>query len=285
MSGRDASQTSTAQPADAGALLLPAHGSGAICPSVDAIALPRLDESDGFAGTLASTLSQHPRVVAWLATDDLIRRFVVVVDAVASGKSPALHLGALRPSRAFRTAERDAGLFADPRNYERFAPIADAVHSVDVEAAVRVCSALKPRLDEAYMELGRGGTFDSALERVIVSLLQTPAVGADARLGPQGARYGFEDPALESLMPAQKHLARMGTRHARVIQDELRQQSVEAEPPGQDLRRHYGQRVADSNLDGAHRAARLEVLAAESPLRLVALESRGAAPDEPAGLS
>ena len=81
------------------------------------IALPPLDQSDEFAGTLATTLSAHPRVTAWLATDDVIRRFVVVVDAVASGKSPAMYLGPLRPSGAFRTTERGSGLFADPRNY------------------------------------------------------------------------------------------------------------------------------------------------------------------------
>jgi hypothetical protein len=162
-------------------------------------------------------------VTAWLATDDVVRRFAAVVEAVASGKSPGVYLGPLRPSGAFRTTERGDGLFADPRNHDRFAPIAAAVESVDVEAAARVCSGLKPRLDEAYAELGRGGTFDSALERAIVSLLQTPAIGADERLAPQGAGYGFEDPRLEGLTPAQKHLARMGPQHARAIQDKLRQ--------------------------------------------------------------
>jgi hypothetical protein len=225
LSGRQGEQTATPPPVDAAssAQLLPAHGSAALCPSTDAIALPSLDEIDGLAGTLASTLSAHPRVTAWLATDDVIRRFAAVVETVANGKSPAVYLGPLRPSGVFRTTERGAGLFVDPRNYERFAPIAAAVESVDVEAAARVCSGLKPRLDEAYTELGRGGTFDSALERAIVSLLQTPAIGADQRLVPQGASYGFEDPALEGLTPAQKHLARMGTRHARAIQDKLRQ--------------------------------------------------------------
>ena len=224
LSGRQGEQTATPPPVDAASPApLPAHSSAALCPSTDTIALPSLDEIDGLAGTLASTLSAHPRVTAWLATDDVIRRFAVVVETVASGKSPAVYLGPLRPSGAFRTTERGDGLFADPRNYQRFAPIAAAVESVDVEAAARVCSGLKPRLDEAYAELGRGGTFDGALERAIVSLLQTPVIGADVRLVPQGVSYGFEDPALEGLTPAQKHLARMGTRHARAIQDKLRQ--------------------------------------------------------------
>ena len=223
MSGREAPQPLAPREDPAAALFVPAHGSGSICPSVEGLPLPRLDETDGFAGALASTLSQHPRVIAWLATDDLIRRFVTVVDAVASGKSPAIYLGPLRPTGAFRTTTRGDGLLIDPRNEARFASMAEAVMSVDVDAAARVCSALKLRLDDAYGELTRGGTFDRALERAIVTILETPAVGPDARLVPQGARFGFEDPALESLTPAQKQLARMGTRHAIGVQNKLRE--------------------------------------------------------------
>jgi len=224
LSGRQGDQpVAPSEAAAATAPLLPAHGAGVLCPATDVIALPPLDESDGLAGTLATTLSAHPRVTAWLATDDIIRRFVVVVDAVASGKSPAIYLGPLRPTGAFRTTERGSGLFADPRNYARFVSIADAVDSVDVAAAGRICSALKPRLNDAYAELGRPGTFDDALERAIVSLLQTPTIGSDARLVPLGGRYGFEDPTLEALTPAQKHLARMGDHQAGMIKDKLRQ--------------------------------------------------------------
>ena len=61
-------------------------------------------------------------------------------------------------------------------------------------------------------------------------------------------------------------------------------QSLEAESARQDVRRDLRQRVADSNLDGADCAAGPEVLAAEGPLRLVALESRRAAPHEPVGV-
>jgi hypothetical protein len=225
LSERQGDQQAAAPPAAAAAAapLVPAHGPGGLCPATDEIALPPLDASDEFAGTLATTLSAHPRVTSWLATDDLIRRFVVVVDAVATGKSPATHLAPLRPSGTFRAIERGNELFADPRNSARFVSIAEAVESVDVAGAQRICSALKPRLVDAYRELGRSGTFDEALERAIVSLLQTPTVGPVEPLVPQGGRYGYEDPALEALTPAQKHLARMGEQNTRAIQDKLRQ--------------------------------------------------------------
>jgi Protein of unknown function (DUF3014) len=186
-------------------------------------AVPALNDSDPFAKKSASGLSAHPRVAAWLATNNVIRNFVVAVDNVASGATPAPRMRALRPAGAFRVREARGGTFIDPRSFERYGPIADAVESLNPQTAAQLCGTLKPRLVEAYAELGREGSFDVALERAIVELLRTPAIGPDTRVVPNGASYAFEDEALEQLTPAQKQLARMGPRNARIIQDKLRQ--------------------------------------------------------------
>jgi hypothetical protein len=186
-------------------------------------AVPELNDSDGFAKKSASSLSAHPRIAAWLATNNVIRNFVVAVDNVASGATPAPRMLALRPAGAFRVREARGRMFIDPRSFERYGPIADAVESLDPQSAAQLCGTLKPRLVEAYAELGREGSFDVALERAIVELLRTPPVGPDTELVPHGASYAFEDEALEHLTPAQKQLARMGPRNARIIQDKLRQ--------------------------------------------------------------
>jgi hypothetical protein len=186
-------------------------------------AVPALDDSDAFAKKSASGLSAHPRVAAWLATNNVIRNFVVAVDNVASGATPAPRMRALRPAGAFRVREARGQMFIDPRSFERYGPIADAVESLDPQTAADLCGTLKPRLVEAYAELGRDGSFDVALEKAIVELLRTPAIGPDTQLGPKGGSYAFEDETLEKLTPAQKQLARMGPRNARIIQDKLRQ--------------------------------------------------------------
>jgi hypothetical protein len=197
--------------------------------------LPPLDESDAFAKKSAADLSAHPRVAAWLATDNVIRSFVVAVDNIGSGATPASRLGALRPTGAFRVRETRGGLFIDPRSFERYGPIADALDSVDPQTAAQLCGTLKPKLVEAYGELGREGTFDAALERAIVALLRTPVVGPDTRIVPKGASYAFEDEALEKLTPAQKQLARMGPRNVRIIQDKLRQVAIAIGIPAERL--------------------------------------------------
>ena len=225
MSGRQ-EEPATELPTSTSAAAPPTSTPFGLCATtdaVDAVVLPSLDDSDTLVGALTRTLSAHRLVTEWLATDGLIRNVTVIVENIASGASPAVHLGSLLPDGAFRVTGEGQELFLDPRSYERYAPIAAAVDSVDTQAAARLCGTLKPRLDEAYDELGRGGSFDGALERAIVALLRTPALGADVRLMPSEAAYTFRDEALESLTPAQKHLARMGARNTRLIQDKLRQ--------------------------------------------------------------
>jgi hypothetical protein len=219
-------EAATAPAAKPAAAAAPA-GVQPLCASgSDAASPPPLNESDAFAKKSAAGLSAHPRVAAWLATNNVIRNFVVAVDNIGSGATPAARLAALRPTGTFRVRETRGGLFIDPRSFERYGPIADAVDSIDPQTAAALCGTLKPRLVEAYEELGRDGTFDAALERAIVALLQTPVAGPDTRLVPRGASYAFEDEALETLTPAQKQLARMGPRNARIIQDKLRQIAI-----------------------------------------------------------
>jgi hypothetical protein len=190
----------------------------------DAIPLPPLDETDAVVRQLVAALSSNPTVAAWLATDDLLRGFTVAVDNIADGVTPARRLNALRPAGAFRVIDADDDVSVDPRSYERYAPLAGAVDSLDPEGTARLYSTLKPRIEDAYAELGRDRSFDVALERAFVAMLQTPTLDGEVRLVPtSGILYAFENPRIERLTAAQKQLARMGPRNVRVIQGKLQQ--------------------------------------------------------------
>lgn len=191
--------------------------------AADPIEIPPLDASDDVVRMLVAALSSHPRVAAWLATDDLMRNFTVVVENIAGGKSPATHLRSLRPAGAFRAATRGTRLFVDPRSYDRYSGIADAVASIDPAGAARLYTTLRPRIQEAYRELGHDEPFDRALEQALVALLRVPIGEDDVELEPQGAIYEFADARLEQMTAAQKQLARMGPRNARTIQARLRE--------------------------------------------------------------
>jgi hypothetical protein len=194
-----------------------------------AIDLPPLDASDALVRELVKQISAHPRIAAWLATDNLIRNFTAAVVSVAEGKSPRTQLAVLRPSSTMRIVERDGSPYIDPKSYERYNAVAEAVASLDPLDAARLYATLRPRIEEAYRELGLPDTpFDRTLERAILRLLETPVVKDPVRLQPleEGIGYGFADPRLQNLTDAQKQLLRMGSRNVLIIEGALREIAV-----------------------------------------------------------
>jgi hypothetical protein len=186
--------------------------------------LPPVDETDPIVRKLVRGLSTHPELAAWLATDGLIRNFVVIVANVAEGHTPTQHLKVFAPKERFTVRERQDDIYSDSRSYGRYNGMVTALASVDAQGAARVYTRLKPRLDDAYRDLGYpGSSFDTALKKAIDRLLSTPVVEGDIALVPQGGVYGFADPKLESLTAAEKQLLRTGPGNTRVVQAKLRE--------------------------------------------------------------
>jgi hypothetical protein len=199
----------------------PARPARPLGGNAEAIPVPPLNDTDALVRELVKKVSSHPRVAAWLATDDLIRSFTIGVANVAQGQSATRQLAVLRPSSNFQVAGRGNELAIDPRSYKRYDTLAAAAASIDAAGVARVYATLKPRIDEAARELG-DASFDATFERAIVQLLNTPVVDDPVLVQTKGIGYGFVDPKLEALTRAQKHLLRTGPQNARTIQASLR---------------------------------------------------------------
>jgi hypothetical protein len=223
-------QTTQSEPQTA-----PATTSRPLGAESSAIDLPPLAETDALVRTIVAAISTHPFVAKWLATDDLIRGFTVAVDNIASGATPARRFNTLRPAASFRAIGTGGSMRIDPQSYDRYRPLAAAFDSLDAMRVAQVYSMLKPRIEDAYAELGRGGSFDVPLERAIVVLLEVPRIPAAEAVVPKGIVFGFGDPTLERLTPAQKQLLRMGPENVSVVQAKLRQIAVELGIPSERL--------------------------------------------------
>jgi hypothetical protein len=192
--------------------------------SGEEIDLPPLGETDPVVRQLVTALSSHPRVAAWLTTDQLIRNFTVVVVNISNGGSPARHLGAVRPTGEFIVDEDGEIARIDARSYRRYDEYADAVGALDAEGTARLYATLKPRIQEAYRELGYpDGDFDRAMERALVELLSTPDIDRDVMLTPKSVSWEFAEPKLQSLSGAQRQFLRMGPRNMRIVKAKLRE--------------------------------------------------------------
>jgi hypothetical protein len=198
-------------------------GRAGLGPAVSPIDLPPLVLTDPLVRQLVGTLSSRPELTAWLASEGLIRNLVVCIDNIATGESPARHLRMFAFLVPFRAETRNRALFADPRSFARYDGLAATAASVDPSGAARTYSLLKPRLVDAYRELGHpDGDLDGAVERATVHLLQTPMPDGTEVLSAKVLSFKYQSDELEALTPAQKHLMRMGPRNARLVQEAIR---------------------------------------------------------------
>ena len=189
----------------------------------DDFEVPALDASDEVVRSLAETLSDHPRLAAWLAPDDLVRKFVAAVVDVANDESPKPHIGHLEPEGDFGIREREGALLIDSGSFDRYDTYAAFFDGLEEEKALELHRRLKPLYDEAYRDLGYpGGDFDVALAKAIDRVLATPIPAGNLVVKRRVSTYRFVDPDLEALGPVEKHLIRMGPVNARKVKEKLR---------------------------------------------------------------
>lgn len=188
-------------------------------------ALPPVGEMDTFLRAMLATLSAHPDLARWLATDDLIRQMARGIDRVSRGQTPAPNLAVLRPSEEFKVSGPRNRVTIDPASYRRYERFATLMESLDPQRVAEVYRTIHPRLDEAYRSLGRSdASVDQAVRVALQQLIDTPVPEGEARLVPgRGATFAYADTKLEQLSPIQKQLLRMGPDNARRIQARLRE--------------------------------------------------------------
>jgi hypothetical protein len=189
-----------------------------------------LRTSDAVVRELVEELSSNPKLVAWLANEDLIRRFVAAVDNTANGISPTTQLDFMRPKGKFKVVEKGGLTFVDPTSYERYDLATQVFVSLDTEGAVTLYRELEPLIDEAYREISPPGSrFSDRLDAAVEHLLAAPPPEADPRVERKVVTYVYADPSLESLSSAQRQLLRMGPDNVTQIRAKLRDLMAELE--------------------------------------------------------
>jgi hypothetical protein len=199
-------------------------------PDVPPLDLPELSASDAFVRDQVARLSSHPRLAAWLVTDRLIERFVLLVVELAGGSNPSEHVRHMQPQEGFTVREVDGRLVIAPESFRRYDLLAATFASLDTPGTVQLYRQLRPLIDEAFQELGiPDRTFDETLELAIRNVLAAEVPTASPEVVPVEGVYEFRDPALEARRGGEKLLIRMGPQNARRIQEKLRELS---EAPG-----------------------------------------------------
>lgn len=184
-------------------------------PAPEPEPLPPLDEMDAFLRPLLSALSNRPELARWLATDDLVRQLAAAIDQASQGDNPAGGFKELAPRSGLTVTRRNNRRSIDPASYRRYNGLVATVTSIDASAVARIYKTIRPRLNQAYQNMGHpGGNVDTAVHQAIDILLETPVVKGPVMLVEgAGARWAYEDDNLERLTSTQKQLIRMGPAH------------------------------------------------------------------------
>jgi hypothetical protein len=168
--------------------------------------------------------SAAPAWRRWLAEGDLVERLAATIENVALGESPRTHLAFLKPAGAFQVLERGGRSVIAPESYVRYDAVGDVAASLDAGALARVWRALHPALEAAFHALGYPrGALDATAAKALGRLAAAPAVDGDVAVVDEGGVWLYDDPALERLPEAEKHLLRMGPRNARLVQEKARE--------------------------------------------------------------
>lgn len=162
----------------------------------------------------AKTISQNELWLEFITRDDALLRCVKAVDSIAAGDIPVEPLDFLKPKTSFSASLNAVGLLVvTVEAIARYKTAMDALRSIDMQAATALYNEIEPVLDELFHELGypETKTFRGRLTEACTVILETPVMKGEGGLVHVAANlYKYSNPQLESLLPVQKLLMRLG---------------------------------------------------------------------------
>ncbi len=194
-------------------------------PAPEAQPLPGLNESDLFVRQQLRDINGGVSVLQLLASEEVIRKFVVFIQNIREGDLPIRDLPMLRPSLGMQVRELDDERFLmEEVSYQRFNAMVNTFMAVNTEQAVRLYLQLEPLFQEAYAEIGfRDQNFTDSLLEVIDSVLNARTARGPHELTRPSVAYHFANPAIEEdYSSVEKLLLRIGPENADKLKQSLR---------------------------------------------------------------
>jgi len=184
---------------------------------------PAAVDGGGLVGLLTG-LSRHPQWAAWVVTDDLLRRVVDSVEAIADGYSPTEELSfAVRDGR-FLVREDGGRLVIAAGTFRRYQLAVEVLQSIDAADLVAIYRRLAPEIEALRADnTWHRGDFEDRLREAVDHLLAVDLPDGPLEVERRTTCYVFADDRYERLSNAQRQLLRMGRANAAAIQESLRE--------------------------------------------------------------
>lgn len=189
--------------------------------------LPDLLSSDDLVRKSVSKLS--PGIAQWLIPDQLIRRYIVILNDFAQGIRVSKHVSFLRHEEPFSVLGDVNVLYMAPKSYRRYNSLTQAIQAVNAKTAVEAYRKFRPLMLQVFSEFNypKDITLENIVSKAAGEILAAPVIEGPIELVRPSVFYKYADPDLEALSAVQKQMIRMGPENTRIIQTKCREFLVE----------------------------------------------------------
>tara|TARA_R110002110_G_scaffold147129_1_gene337286 strand:- start:103708 stop:104595 length:888 start_codon:yes stop_codon:yes gene_type:complete len=185
--------------------------------------LPNLNNSDDFVLAELMETDGGSAIMMHLVSEQLIRKFVVMVENMSRGEFPDRNLPLERPMEPMQVTELGSEFYLmDEASYRRFDNLVNAFTNVSTETAVRLYDDFTPLFREAYAELGiPSSNFHTVMLTAIDNVLNARSAPQPQQLVRPSLAYEYADPEIENYSDVEKLLMRLGPRNTENLQQRL----------------------------------------------------------------
>jgi hypothetical protein len=179
-----------------------------------------LNQSD--AATIEAARDIHSALLQWLTPKEQLRKWVLLIDNLATGQVPLKNRPFQFDITPFATVGTESQPLLAEKNFERLDPLISAFEKLDPALLGFYYRAWSPQLEQAYAELGQPGSFHERLLTAIDQVLAVePMTATEIKLKQPAVYYKFADREREAASELEKLLWRTGPANTVRIQEKL----------------------------------------------------------------
>ena len=188
----------------------------------DSFILPDLDNSDALLREEIAGISSG--LAGWLNADQLIRKYVVMINDFSQGLRLEKHMRFLKPDQPFAVDLDNGKIFIAGKSYQRYESLAAAINALDIPATLAVYKKFRPLVLQVFREFSYPEEYspEDIFIKAAAVILAAPVIEGQIALVRHSEHYRFAEQQLEALNPIQKQMLRMGPENTRIIQNKLR---------------------------------------------------------------
>ncbi len=185
--------------------------------------LPSLNNSDDYVKEELAAIDGGSPILAHLVSEELVRKFVVMIENISRGEFPERNLPVLYPEERMTVTELGSDFYLiDEQSYQRFNRLVEVLTNISTETAVNFYHQLQPLFRESYAELGlRNSNFNDVFLQAIDNVLEARTAPQPQQLIRPNLNYLYADPAIESYSTVEKLLLRLGPENTESLQRRL----------------------------------------------------------------